>query len=342
LRRVVAIAAAALAGGALAPAAAHGWVVEATWGKLGKGRGEFGSGVLGGGSNRQWDSPGGIAVAPDGSVVVVDVSNNRYQRFARNGRYLGQYGRRGRDAGFTSPRLVTRFYQPEGVDVDPSNGSVYVADAGNDRVMKHRLRGGFRGRLGHHGSYPGQLVQPWDVAVGPREVYVIDQGNYQIDRFSKSGRFLGSFGRFGRGRGEFVTPYSIDVNAAGNLLYVADHIKRQVMVFTPAGVLVTAFGTPGTGGGRFLRPAGVAVGPDGTVFVADRCNRAVLHFTAEGRYLESIGRGTLDTPTFVAVDRTGDLFVSDHHRVVRFGQGRAIAARPASHNRINIQCSGVN
>ena len=331
---------AALALGVLAPSVAQAWVVEARWGSLGKGPGEFGSGILGGGANRQYDSPSGIAVAPNGTVVVVDVSNNRYQRFTRDGRYLGRYGRRGQDKGFTTPRLVTRFFQPEGVDVD-SAGNVYVADAGNDRVMKHRLRGGFRGRLGYHGSYPGQLVQPWDVAVGRREAYVIDQGNYQIDRFSRGGRYRGSFGRFGRGPGEFVTPYGIALDLSESVVYVTDHVKHQVMVFSVRGGLVGTFGGPGVGRGQFLKPAGVAVGPDGTVFVADRCNRRIQRFTADGRYIESFGRGVLVTPTFLAVDRTGDVFVADYHRVVRFGQGGGLSGRMATHDAVNVQCRQV-
>ena len=325
---------------AAAPASASAWVVEASWGQLGKGSGDFGSGVLGHGSLRQWDSPGGVAIARDGTLVVVDVSNNRFQRFTRDGRFLGAFGRRAQDKGFTTPRLVNRFFQPEGVDVD-SSGAVYVVDAGNDRVMKHRRRGGFLARLGYHGSRRGQLVQPWDVAVGRREAYVIDQGNYQIDRFSRDGHHRGSFGRFGRRPGEFVTPYGIALDLSERVLYVTDHIKHEVMVFGVRGGLVATFGGPGVGRGQFLKPAGVAVGPDGTVFVADRCNRRIQRFTADGRYIESLGRGALATPTFLTVDRTGDVFVADHHRVVRFGQGGGLAVRRATHNGVDIQCRHV-
>lgn len=340
MRRALAVLVVTLAAGALAPVAAHAWVVEARWGSLGKGPGEFGSGVLGNGAMRQYDSPGGVAVAPNGQVVVVDVSNNRYQRFTRDGRYLGSFGSRAQDKGFTTARLVRNFFQPEGVDVDRF-GNVYVVDSGNDRVMKHRLAGGFRARLGYHGSRRGQLVQPWDIAVGRREAYVIDQGNYQIDRFSLGGRFRGSFGRFGRGPGQFVTPYGIALDARGSRVYVTDHVKHEVMVFGPRGGLRATFGRPGRGPGEFLKPAGIAVGPDGSVFVADRCNRRIQRFTADGRWVESFGRGTLETPTFLDVDRSGDVYVADHHRVLRFGTGAGLSARAATHDGVNIQCRHV-
>jgi len=341
MRRLLAGLLLALAAGALVPAAAGAWVVEARWGSLGKGIGEFGSGVLGDGAMRQYDDPAGIAMAPDGTLVVVDTSNNRYQRFTRDGQFLGAFGTRRQDKGFRAIRLTRNFFQPEGVAVDQA-GSVYVVDSGNDRVMKHRLPGGFKARLGFHGSYEGQLVQPWDIAVGPSQAYVVDQGNYEIDRFTKGGRWLGAFGSFGRGPGEFVTPYGIAVSADGKLVYVTDHIKHEVMVFDPRGGLVLTFGGPGIGPGQFLKPAGVALGPDGTVFVADRCNRRVQRFTPDGHYIESLGRGVLETPTFLTVDGTGDVFVSDHHRVLRLGQGRGLrTAAAANHDGVDIQCRHV-
>ena len=341
MRRLLVALLGTVAAAALVPAAAGAWVLEARWGSLGTAPGLFGSGVLGDGAMRQYDSPGGVAVARDGTIVVVDVSNNRFQRFSRDGGFLGTYGSRRQDKGFVAVRLTRNFFQPEGVDVD-SSGNVYVVDSGNDRVMKHRPRGGFLARLGYHGSRRGQLVQPWDIAVGARQAYVIDQGNYQVDRFTKSGRFLGSFGRFGRGAGELVTPYGIDLSPAGDRVYVSDHVKHEVMVFDPRGRLISSFGGPGRAPGRFLKPAGVAVGPDGTVYVADRCNGRVQHFSADGRYLESFGRLSLETPTFLDVDATGDVFVADHHRVLRFGQGLALrGATKADHDGVNIQCRHV-
>jgi tripartite motif-containing protein 71 len=333
--------AAALMAGAVPAAGAYREVDR--WGSLGRGPGEFGSGVLGGGSTRQYDDPAGIAVDRDGTILVVDPSNNRVQRFTSQGRFIHAFGRRGHDKGnIRRVVLRDRFFQPEGIAVDPA-GFVYVADTGNERVMKLTRRGGFVKRIGHHGSYPGEFVAPWAVAAGAGALFVIDQGNYRVSRHSLGGAFRGTFGRFGRGAGQFVTPYGIAVGPGGRV-YVTDHIRNVVMVFTTGGRLLAEFGSPGTGRGQFLRPAGVAVGPDGTVFVADRCNRRVQRFGADGAFIESFGRGALRTPTFLAVDRRGDVFVSDHHRVVRFSAAASSAAQPpraAHHDGVDIQCRHV-
>jgi tripartite motif-containing protein 71 len=316
------------------------------WGHLGKGAGEFGSGILGGGANRQYDDPAGIAIAGNGTVLVVDTSNNRVQRFTPEGRYLGQFGRRGRDNGFVRVTLTNRFFQPEGIAVDRA-GSIYVVDSGNDRIMKFNPSGRFRKRLAKHGSWRGEVVQPWGIAVAGRTAFVVDQGNYEVDRLGTGGGFRGSFGTFGRAPGQFVTPYGIAATPAGDRLYVTDLIRHVVMVFSPRGQLLGEFGGVGNGPGQFLKPAGVAVGPDGSVYVADRCNYRVQRFTADGQFRESFGEGLLAAPTFLTLDRGGDVYVSDYHRVVKFGAAAGAArrasvpARAAHHNDIDIWCRHV-
>ncbi len=327
---------------AAAPAGASYRVAD-IWGHLGKSPGAFGSGVLGGGANRQYDDPAGIALARNGTVLVVDTSNNRVQRFSSSGHYLGRFGRRGLDKGFIKVRLTNRFFQPEGIAVS-SSGSIFVADTGNDRVMRFNGAGHFRRRLGKHGSYPSEYVQPWGIAVSGHSVFVADQGNYRIQRWTTSGHHVGSFGRFGRGRGQLVTPYG--VAAGGGRVYVTDMIRHRVIVFSSQGQVLDEWGGPGTGRGKFLKPAGVAVARDGSVFVADRCNERVEHFSSDGQYLEQFGHGTLDAPTFLTVDRAMRVYVSDNHRVVKFeprgsASSAAAPARAANHDATDIWCRHV-
>jgi DNA-binding beta-propeller fold protein YncE len=321
------------------------WTPTGAWGSEGRAPGQFGTGVLGGGALRQYDDPAGIAVARDGTILVVDTSNNRVQRFTPTGRYLGQFGRRGQDKGFIRIRLTDRMFQPEGLAVDPA-GAIYLADAGNDRVMKYSPAGRFRARLGKHGSYAAQYVQPWGIAVGAGRVFVADQGNYRIQRWTASGHSRGAFGRFGRDRGGLVTPYGVATSPRGDRVYVSDIVRHTVTVFSPGGRVLGQWGAPGIGAGEFLKPAGIAVGRDGTVYVADRCNRRVQRFDASGRYLEEFGAGVLDTPTFVAVDGARNVYVSDHHRVLRFSQVTtatrgAAPVRAAHHDRVDILCRDV-
>jgi hypothetical protein len=72
-------------------------------------------------------SPSGVAVAPDGTVYVVDATNIRVTYFDANGTYLGHWGTAGSGNG--------QFNSPTSVAVAPDGKTVYVTDTGNQRVQ---------------------------------------------------------------------------------------------------------------------------------------------------------------------------------------------------------------
>jgi DNA-binding beta-propeller fold protein YncE len=97
------------------------------------------------------------------------------QRFSREGAWLSSIGKLGSGAG------ELRF--PYSVAVG-SDGAIYVAEWGNNRVQRFGADGeseGFWGRAGHG---PGELATPWDVEVGPEDrIYVVDYGNHRVQVF---------------------------------------------------------------------------------------------------------------------------------------------------------------
>jgi len=84
--------------------------------------GTYGSGA------GQFIHPHGLAVDASGNVYVTDQNNHRVQKLTGSGSSLIAWGHDGDASG--------QFSSPTGIAVDPSSGSIYVADLGNSRIEK--------------------------------------------------------------------------------------------------------------------------------------------------------------------------------------------------------------
>lgn len=100
------------------------------------------------------------------------------------------------------------------------------------------------------------------------------------------------------------------VDAAGRIL-VTDVSRPGIFVFDQnAGEL--QLWDKAEGLKTFLAPIGIALGPDGSVFVADADLAVVARLDAKGNWLGGWGRGVLKRPTGLAYDAAGArLYVAD-------------------------------
>ncbi len=133
---------------------------------------------------------------------------------------------------------------------------------------------------------------------------------------AQPGQFVRSFGTRGSAQGMLMGPRSVAVGPDGSL-YVADSVNARIQKFTPEGQFVFGFGRPGSGEGEFNSgwdgPRGVAVGPDGSIYVADTWNHRVQKFDSSGRFVK-MWSGATDAffgPRDVAVDSRGNVYVVD-------------------------------
>ena len=132
------------------------------------------------GTAARFDMPYGIAVQPDGTLVVADFGNNRLRTVKVDGT-VGTLAGDGVNGMIDGPAMQARFFAPEDVAVDAS-GAIYVSDAGNHRVRRlaagqvQTLAGdgveGFADGAGNAAEFYGQE----GIAVTPdgRTVYVAD------------------------------------------------------------------------------------------------------------------------------------------------------------------------
>ena len=181
-------------------------------------------------------------------------------------------------------------------------------------------------RWGSGSGYP--FISPRGVATGPDEsVYVVDRDAHMVVKFTSEGTFLANWGSEGSGPGQFNSPHGVAVAPDGSV-YVADTQNCRIQKFTSDGNFIWERGSRGTGAKdtdrhkHFLHPHGVAVGPNGSVYVADTDNNRIHTYTPDGTFIDFLVEGyevQFRSPFGLSVGPDGSVYVADHdnHRVQR-------------------------
>ncbi|HEY2743674.1 MAG TPA: SMP-30/gluconolactonase/LRE family protein [Polyangia bacterium] len=187
------------------------------------------------GGSAEFNFPAGVAVDGNGYVYVGDNTNNRIRKIATDGTTSSLAGNG--TAGFADGSSgIAEFNAPAGVAVD-SQGVVYVADYGNNRIRR----------------------------VAPDGTTTTIAGN------GTAGFKDGSGGA--NGTTMFKGPTAVDLYADGSM-YVTDNANSRIRKILPDGTTTTIAGTSvGFADGNgctslFNQPAGIA-GSGTTLFVTD-------------------------------------------------------------------------
>jgi DNA-binding beta-propeller fold protein YncE len=221
------------------------------------------------------------------------------------------------------------------------DGSIWVADADNNRFQIFAPDGTFLEAWGTPGSGEGEFdftTVDWGgndetaIAFAPDgSFYVADPGNHRIQKFGPDRTFLTAWGSEGQEPGQFGTPIDLVVDGQGRV-YVLD--ANRVQVFDADGRFLAEWGERGLEPGQLWQPFGIGLDPDGTLLVAEYGGHRVQRFTPEGELLDGWGGSGSGDGQFAyamdaAVDAAGRVFVTDYsnHRVQVFDHdGQFLAA----------------
>lgn len=232
-------------------------------------------------------SPGGIAVAANGQIYIVDSERDVVQVFTPTGVEVGSIAFTASAGG--PPGNI------DDIAIGP-DGSIFVLDTRTlARVLRYAPDGSLIAEWGGTlWQEPGSVFSAWSIAVDDDGFVYVADGQSRLQKFTGDGELIDSWDR----AGEYLFPSNArQMQIHDGSLYVLGSGYRMPDNLT----VILRFDLDGNlnaeplvfdveGDGIDFRPATLAVGPDGNLFVASAVTREVAVLTLEG---EAITRWTL-------------------------------------------------
>ena len=192
------------------------------------------------------------------------------------------------------PKLPAAPWPPEPTALEFSaNGTLYVADRANGRVLALTPEGQVFRTYGEPGTGPGRLLEPVALAFGPTSegfLYVADARGRKVEAFDILGKSRGSW-PIPNGRAGDARPRGLAAAANGGFWVTAEDAHVLVRV-DAEGVPLATIGTPwkpGLGKREFFHPAGLARNGDGGLVLIDAGNHRFQVLDKDGGFRTAWG-----------------------------------------------------
>lgn len=294
----------------------NGKVIEESPGGLTVGKfGSYGTGV------GQMKKAEGVAVAPDGAVIVLDTGNSRIHRVELANKLktaalpLNAAAKMSvvgptRDWPVTATALAV--YGESLYAYLPQGGPFAVL--GSDGKVQARF-GAAKGKGGDVTRASGGLAVSRKLGV-----FASDTAGSRLQRFTLEGQWKANIGEsqgFFDGHakeGRISRPNGVAINDEGTV-YVADTGNRRIDAFSPDGVFVFSIG-PKVGNYELQEPVAVAWDKAGFLYFADKGLKKVFKCEPSGSFLaawgeEGDGPGQFKAPASIAFDGQNYLYTLD-------------------------------
>ena len=214
-----------------------------------------------------------------------------------------------------------------------SAGHMFVFNRGASPLVEFDKNGTFVRVLGED-----RYTRPHGMRIDRQDnIWTTDVAGHTVTKMSPRGDVLLTLGVKGQAGNWDETanarllnePTDVAVGSSGDLFIVEGHGRGEgrVLKFDKAGKFVRSWGGNGAGPGQFNQPHSIAIDAKELVYVADRENRRVQIFDADGHYVKEWKFAGLPCGFFV--NRDGQLFLTSGFagQILKLdSNGKAIAA----------------
>ncbi len=257
------------------------------------------------------------------------------------GRLTGPDQAKMEDAPALGHRAVPHGLQiPDDIEMGAPSSAAWTAtngllvfNRGRDPLVEFDADGVFVRSWGQ-----GQYVRPHGIRVDAAgNIWTTDVNGHTVRKMSRDGEVLMTLGVHEEAGAWdeaantrlLTEPTDLAFGLSGEIYVTVGHGNGSpgVMKFDSAGTLLTTWGSQGTGPGEFDTPHSIVVDSDGLVYVADRQNRRVQIFDADGTYVSERPYKGLPCGLYIADDQQMFLVSGFSGEILRLdADGKAIGA----------------
>lgn len=238
---------------------------------------------------KEYNNAGSVASAcfgPGGIIVAIDQESSSLKLW--------------RDGSWEihkPPSLIGDMKQPTGVAVT-SDGTIYISDTGNDRILKLTNSGKWKKISYGAGNGAGYFNRPRGITVDSAGIiYVSDYKNDRIQYFDDRWHII---------TGTLSGPIDVALDNNNNLL-VADFNNDRIAVYN----MLTGIWGQYLSNTYVRRPTGVACTSNGTVLISSITTSSVVSRSKNGSWQKLIESPKITSPCALSVDDYDNIYISD-------------------------------
>ncbi|CAF1585974.1 unnamed protein product [Rotaria sp. Silwood1] len=277
-----------------------------------------------GDASNQLNSPWGVFVDDDQTMVITDMWNHRIIQW-KMGDTNGQVVAGGHGSG----KQLDQLNRPFDVLIDKKTDSLVICDRDNRRVVRWS-----RLNVTTQGEILLDNIRCWGLAMDDhRYLYVSDDEKHEVRRYhmeDKNGILVAGGNGNGASLNQLNSPTYIFVDRQ-QTIYVSDNENHRVIKWEEGateGTVVAGGQGEGAALTQLYYPQGLFVDALGTLYVVDRKNNRVVRWSKEAKQGSIIVGGNgygkaanqLNGPMDLSFDQHGNLYVVDtlNDRIQRF------------------------